>query len=135
MHPKQLENIFSLSSRNRYDHFLIKVCDWEELWLLETKNYKFLTISVQPDIKCIPVWPHHDYGRAYAEDSKQHIQAWLTANVFMEEWLPRLHKNGVRIGVLSNLETAVWFVVSFDLRTDLENGLRSRMTTILSVSL
>lgn len=31
MHPKQLENVFALTSQQRYEHFISKVCDWEEL--------------------------------------------------------------------------------------------------------
>ncbi len=33
MHPKQIENIFSLTPKQRYEHFVSKVCDWEELWM------------------------------------------------------------------------------------------------------
>lgn len=124
IHPKQLENVFALSSNERYKHFIIKVCDWEELWILESKEEKFLTVHLEPDIQYIPVWPHPEYAIAYAEDSEEYVPTRLAIDIFIERWIPGLHKDNIQVGVLPNLETTVWIIDPLDLKADLELGLK-----------
>ncbi len=123
MHPKQLENVFSLSSKERYEHFVSKVADWEEVWILIGADNNFLTVNSDAnDIEYLPVWPHPDYAKAYAEGLDLSLEPKLIElTIFMERWLLGLQKDGLKVGTLPNLEVTVWIMEPSDLLTDLEN--------------
>ena len=123
MHPKQLESVFGLSSEDRYSHFLSKVCDWGELWALEDPSQQFLIINPEPDLKYIPVWPHSEYAAAYGKEYEIYKPFKIELSRFMENWLPGLDADGVKVGVLPNLDTTVWIMEPMDLKADLENGI------------
>ena len=45
MNHRQLENVFTLSSEQRFQHFISKLCDWEELWILEDTQQNSLIMN------------------------------------------------------------------------------------------
>ena len=124
MHPKQLENVFALTSKQRYEHFILKVCDWEELWILEDNNKDFLIITPQEDLAYLPVWPHADYALAFHEIYPSLKPSRVELDGFLETWLPNLNNDGLKVGVLPNLGTTVWIIDPLDLKAELENELQ-----------
>ena len=124
MHPKQLENVFALTSKQRYEHFILKVCDWEELWILEDNNKDFLIITPQEDLAYLPVWPHADYALAFHEVYPSLKPSRVELDSFLETWLPNLNNDGLKVGVLPNLGTTVWIIDPLDLKAELENELQ-----------
>ena len=124
MHPKQLENVFALTSKQRYEHFISKVCDWEELWILEDNNKDFLIITPQEDLAYLPVWPHADYALAFHEIYPSLKPSRVELDSFLETWLPNLNNDGLKVGVLPNLGTTVWIIDPLDLKAELENELQ-----------
>ena len=124
MHPKQLENVFALTSKQRYEHFILKVCDWEELWILEDNNKDFLIITPQEDLAYLPVWPHADYALAFHEIYPSLKPSRVELDSFLETWLPNLNNDGLKVGVLPNLGTTVWIIDPLDLKAELENELQ-----------
>lgn len=124
MHPKQLENVFALTSKQRYEHFIAKVCDWEELWILEDNNENFLIITPQQDLEYLPVWPHADYALAFHEVYPSLKPSQIQLDTFLEIWLPNLNNDGLKVGVLPNLGTTVWIIDPLDLKEELENELK-----------
>ena len=124
MHPKQLENVFALTSKQRYEHFILKVCDWEELWILEDNNKDFLIITPQEDLAYLPVWPHADYALAFHEIYPSLKPSRVELDSFLETWLPNLNNDGLKVGVLPNLGTTVWIIDPLDLKEELENELK-----------
>ena len=91
MHPKQLENVFALTSKQRYEHFISKVCDWEELWILADQNQDFLIVIPQENLEYLPVWPHADYASAFHEIYPSHKPSRVELDSFLEIWLPNLN--------------------------------------------
>ena len=124
MHPKQLENVFALTSKQRYEHFISKVCDWEELWILADHNQNFLIITPQENLEYLPVWPHADYASAFHEIYPSHKPSRVELDSFLEIWLPNLNDDGLKVGVLPNLGTTVWIIDPLDLKEELENELQ-----------
>lgn len=96
IHPKELENVFALNSRKRYEHFISKVCDWEELWILENDEEKFLIECPEPHVKYVPVWPHPEYAEAYEKDYKVYSPAKIELSSFINNWSPGLNDDGIR---------------------------------------
>lgn len=124
MHPKQLENVFSMSSKERYEHFLIKVCDWEEVWVLSNTTENLLTICPDGGVEYLPVWPHDEYAKAFSKLSySEYSPSKIDIYDFVQKHLFELDKNQLKIGVLPNLDTTVWIIEPSDLRLDLEGEL------------
>ena len=125
MHPKQLENVFALNSKERYEHFVGRVCDWQELWILENAEENFLIVSPkESEIEYMPVWPEPEYAIEFAKvDGLTYTPKKVEVSAFIDKWLPGLKEDGIKVGVLPNLETTVWIVEPSDLKSDLEEGL------------
>jgi len=120
IHPQQLENVFSLSSKERYEHFIIKVCDWQEVWFLAAPNESFLTIKVDDTNEYVPVWPHKEYALAFAKNTySSYLPSSMGIDKFVEEFLPKINDSSLNIGTLPNLETTVWSIKPEDLRDEL----------------
>ncbi|MCU4581564.1 DUF2750 domain-containing protein [Acinetobacter gyllenbergii] len=124
MHPKQIENIFSLTPKQRYKHFVSKVCDWEELWILEDEHANYLILTPQENLEYLPVWPHTDYAACFREVYPSFTPTKVDLNNFIEKWLQILNDDGIKIGVLPNLDISVWIIDPLDLKEELENELK-----------
>ncbi len=120
MHEKQIENVLALNSEERYLHFLNKVADWEQLWVLCKKDDNIFTRSTD-EIEYLPVWPHP----AYANESKNIMDSELEPreiklDEFMESWLQGLESDGLKVGVFPDLDGKVWIMEPKDLLRALE---------------
>ena len=124
MHPKQLENVFALTSKQRYEHFISKVCDWEELWILADQNQNFRIITPQENLEYLPIWPHADHASAFHAIYPSHKPSRVELDSFLEIWLPNLNDDGLKVGVLPNLGATVWIIGPLDLKEELENELQ-----------
>ena len=126
IHPKEFESVFSLESRQRYQHFVSKVCDWEELWILENEEENFLIVCPEADIEYFPVWPHPDYASAFGSDDYPNYKpSKIELEKFIETWLPGLDKDGIKVGAMPNLETTVWIIDPNNLKVDLKEELKA----------
>lgn len=128
LHHKHLENVFRLSSKERYDHFILKVCDWEEIWYLKNSEDNFVTKYVKDEnVGYFPVWPHPDYAKKFGEDEEIPVSpANIDLHEFIDRWLPGLSHDGFKVGVLPNLATTVWVIDPLDLRADLKEELANQ---------
>ena len=124
MHPKQLENVFALTSKQRYENFISKVCDWEELWILADQNQNFRIITPQENLEYLPIRPHADHASAFHEIYPSHKPSRVELDSFLEIWLPNLNDDGLKVGVLPNLGATVWIIGPLDLKEELENELQ-----------
>ena len=113
-----------MTSKQRYEHFISKVCDWEELWILADQNQDFLIITPQENLEYLPVWPHADYASAFHEIYPSLKPSRIELDSFLETWLPNLNKDGLNVGVLPNLGATVWIIGPLDLKEELENELQ-----------
>lgn len=67
LHQKHFENVINLAEKDRYQHFIARISDWEELWSLKNEQ-GFVSFSDSEEHKGIPFWPHPDYANALATD-------------------------------------------------------------------
>ena len=54
-----------LNADYRFDHFISKLVEHEELFVLTDEHGVMMLTTEEED--CIPVWPHPDYAKAWAE--------------------------------------------------------------------
>ena len=117
---QQKENVLALPARERYQHFVRRVADWEKLWVLSDAKEN-LFIRTASTVKYLPVWPHPEY----AVDTANLVAFDLTATEvdlydFMDNWLPGLESDGLKVGVFPDLDGNVWIIEASDLRESLE---------------
>lgn len=124
INPKQLSNVSALSSEQRFQHFISKVCDWEELWILVDLNLNFLIVRPENNIQYLPVWTHADYANQFAHIYPSFKPQKLKLNIFLTEWIINLTNQNIKVGVMPNLEITVWLIQPNDLKIQLENELR-----------
>lgn len=121
MHPEQLKNVFALDSKDRYEHFILKACDWEDVWLLADSDGIFLTLSPNDNVEYLPVWPHSEFAVAFTGiNYSEYTPVKISIYSFLEDLLSDITKENIKIGVLPNLETTVWIIGADELREDIK---------------
>jgi len=121
MHPKHYENVLALTSEERYDHFLVKVADWEQLWSLYSKE-GWLERTTPEGVKYISVWPHPDYAKEIAKEYyPEHIEKEISLKKFMNEWLPKLENDNIKIGVFPSQDGTNWLISPKELLEDIKS--------------
>lgn len=123
VHEKEFENVIRLPSFDRYQYFLNKVADWEEIWSVgHAEGWRMM--SDAEGTVCIPVWPARAYAEAccqgpWSGDEPRAISLddWLT------RWLPGMRDDGRKVAVFP-LPSDQGLVFEVDrLREDLEETL------------
>jgi len=123
IHEKELQNVFNLDAKERYEHFIGKTCDWEEVWLLSDSKQCVLKVAFE-GVEYIPVWPHPDYAVAFAKNSySEYRPAHFDIYSFVDSFLKEFVGLNIKIGVLPNLETTVWLMTPEDLQEDISDEL------------
>ena len=94
MNEAQFDAVVALPAQERYDHFISKVADWEELWTLRDET-GFVLFQDDAGSECIPVWPHPDYAAALARGRwEECTPARLDLESFTTEWIPGAAEEG-----------------------------------------
>ena len=61
MHPNQLEAVFALESKNRYEYLIKKVADAEEVYVILDQEECYVTCGSEKEV-IIPVWPEREFA-------------------------------------------------------------------------
>jgi len=123
LNAKQVDNIFKLSCEERYDYFLNKLADWQELWILVNEDKQFLKIFSEEDaLEYVPVWPHPDFAVAYVGDSGEPLTPKrILLSDFFDRWVSGLQRDELEVGVFPSLDKTVWMTAPSELQEDLED--------------
>ena len=120
MNRKQFDSVVSLDAPKRYQHFISKIADWEEVWSLKNTE-GFVGMADDNGNECIPFWPHPDYAEALANiewnDCKPEK---IPLDAFIGKWLPGMEKDGINVAVFPTPESKGIMVNPKQLKTDLE---------------
>lgn len=116
--------IIALSSEERYQHFLKKVADWEELWAL-SDGEGWVVQATSDNRPYITLWPHPEFA-------KDAVKRFLPGNeveeidfeFLLEQCIPLLKREGIAISILPNHE---WQAVLLS-ADQFEADLREEMT-------
>ena len=99
IHKKEIENVLNMNGPERYDYFIRKLADWEEVWSLKAEGGWAMVSSSDSD-KCIPFWPHSEYARICARDQwEEYSPKAIKIEAFMEKWLVGMSNDGINVAV------------------------------------
>lgn len=123
MNEKELVTVSGLTPEKRYEYFIKKVADYEEVWSL----YKDGWVLSQDEFgnKLFPIWPKEEFAKLWAvsELSKFELKA-IDLYEFIENLAPLLKKDGIKFDVFSNNESSILRDIDDllrDLNEELEN--------------
>lgn len=93
----------SLNADYRYDHFISKLVEHGELYVL-TDEHGVMMLTTE-DEDCIPVWPHTEYAEAWAngEWAECKPQA-ITLKVWMERWIDGMEEDQLCVAVFPTVD-------------------------------
>lgn len=123
MNKKEFEALLSKPANKRYEYFIKKIAEKEELWGLYEDGW---AMSEDDDGGLlIPFWPLKEYAEHCAiNEWKSYNARRIALNVFIEKWLPKMKKDGLKVSIFSNGVDAVNIdtdIVLNHLKDELEN--------------
>lgn len=94
MHKRKIENIFRLSSQERFSYFIRKVTDFEEVWGLSDGS-EWALIGDSDDNQLFPVWPEKDFAEICATGVwYNYVPKSIPLNDFISKLSPKLATEG-----------------------------------------
>ena len=94
----------TLGDDERFNHFVNKVCEQEQLWIL-TDEHGCMMLTSDDDEDCIPVWPHQDYAQEWAvDDWAQCKPEPLTLKVWQSRWVPGMEDDELLVAVFPTVD-------------------------------
>ena len=81
---KEFENVLRLRPEKRYEYFIKKVADWQEIWSLWKDGWVLMGDANHTEI--VPVWPHPMFAEAFA------VGEWLgyePKRIGLDDWLTK----------------------------------------------
>ncbi len=122
LNPKQIESIIKLPADKRYQHFIKRVVDQEELWGIYDSDW--ITIK-KDDGELFPVWPNKEYAQVFLQ--KNFPSAFvkpIDLYEFIDTFLPELGERNIAVSVFPTPDNeghiACYEKVIDDLNTELE---------------
>ena len=81
-----------LNADYRYEHFISKLVEHEELFILTDEHGVMMLTTDDED--CIPVWPHPEYAKAWAEGEWAQCKPQsITLKVWLEKWIDGMEQD------------------------------------------
>jgi hypothetical protein len=120
---KEIEVVFSIPANKRYEYFIKKVADYEEIWGLYNNGWAISEDNAGN--KLIPFWPKSEFALMCAN---HHWENYETSKIkleeFINEWLPDMKRDGIKPSIFyNNIDSVVRDID--DLLADLEEELEN----------
>jgi hypothetical protein len=120
MNKKQFDSVIKLDAPKRYQHFISRISDLEELWSLKNKD-GYVMLADDNGNKCLAFWPHPDYAKALLKDE------WIDCAPdkidlynFLNNWLSGMEKDGFNVAVFPTPDSKGIIVDPIRLKKDIE---------------
>ena len=96
---KEAEHVLKLDNRKKYTYFIHKIADYTEVWsLVDADGWAELELGEK---SYFPVWAKKEHSDLCRSDEWQDYHSEeIDLDDFLEEWIPRLKREGVRITVM-----------------------------------
>lgn len=123
MNNKEFEAIIKLPANIRYEYFIKKVADYEEVWALYDDG--FVTAIDENGNKVIPFFPKKEFAQNYAK-LEWAICKPITIELddFINKWLPGMEKDEIKPAIFpvdDKMAVVEYELLIRDLETELEN--------------
>lgn len=113
MNEQQLNAVLALNNEERYQHFVSKVADWEQLWGVRT-NDGWLVPATPEGVEYFPLWPHPEYAQRVADKNwPGHKAEELNYAFLVSEGLEKLANDNVKVAVFPDM---AWQCILTDAR-------------------
>ncbi len=123
MDNKEFESVIKLPAAKRYEYFIKKIADFEELWGLYDDGWA-MTADDNKNMM-IPFWPKKEYAdfcaigewRGYTSES-------IDLYEFINKWLPDMKVDNIKPSIFFNNENSAVIEVEkliSDIEEELEN--------------
>ncbi|MCM3128457.1 MULTISPECIES: DUF2750 domain-containing protein [unclassified Paenibacillus] len=123
MNNKEFEAVIKLPANVRYEYFIKRIADAEEVWGLYDNGWA-VTADERGNL-LLPFWPKKEFAEACAiEDWKSYKGKLIDLSEFVVEFLPQLKKDGIRPSIFFNNEDSAVLEVDIlirDIEAELEN--------------
>lgn len=123
MNINEYNSLMKSDVRKRYEYFIKKVADFEEVWGLYNKGWATTTDSDGRIL--IPFWPRKEFAEACAlHEWQSYVATSIELEEFINEWLPGMREDGVVPSIFWNNDDSAAVEVNViinDLERELEN--------------
>jgi hypothetical protein len=106
MHVKEFDTVIKLKALIRYEYFIKKVLDYEEIWGLYENGW---AITKDDDGNVLlPYWPKKEYAQYCAfYDWSSYLPKKIDLEEFISEWIPGMKKDGLKASIFWNRHDSV----------------------------
>lgn len=119
---KKIENILKMSESERYDYFVRKVADFEQLWGLNNNGWALL--GDDKGNRILPIWPEKEFAQLCAVDQwKSYSPEVIELNNFLEKWIPGMLNDKTMLNVFLTPNSKGTVVSPDQLDEDLQDEL------------
>jgi Protein of unknown function (DUF2750) len=123
VNDEEFASVLALPANRRYGYFVKRAAGHGEVWSLCGDGGWVVAADDQDNLH-FPVWPHPRFAEACAEgpwDGEKSVAVEI--DEWVEAWLPKLDRDGVRIPVFQTPEDQGVGVAPLRLKRDLEDEL------------
>ena len=121
MNEPQFKAVTNLDSFKRFDHFVSKVADWEQMWGVRSEE-GWLVPEAPEGFEYFPVWPHPEYAQKICDlNFPNNTATEISLNDFLEIWIPRFIEDKLKVAVFPNIDWTFWCMEPKDLKDELLN--------------
>jgi len=119
---KKIENILKMTEDERYDYFIRKVADFEQIWGLNDNGWALLGDNDGNQI--LPLWPEKEFAELCAVDQwKNYKPESIELNNFLKKWIPGMINDKTLINIFLTPSANGSVVSPPTLESDLEDEL------------
>lgn len=116
MGNSKIDNIVNLTALERYDYFIRKVSDFEEVWGL--KDAEGWALMGSDEQVLFPIWSENEFAELCKWDNYQPTP--IPLNDFMEKLLTKLEKDSIMLAVFPLAKGKGIIRKVQDLKSDIE---------------
>ena len=125
---QELEAVIALSPEKRYNYFVKRICDWEQVWTLYEDDYIVLNEAKNGKLYIL-LFPFKDFAEHYATNTrgmKGVSYKSFEINEFLETIIKKLQANNVSNALVFPVANGYGLNVSMsdmvkDIQSELEN--------------
>jgi len=123
VNDKEFAAVCALPGPRRYDYFIGKVTDWEEVWSVgEGDGWALMGSDDGQEV--VPVWPAAAYAQACCVDEwKDCVPKAILLAEWMEKWIPGMVADKKKVAVFPLPQGKGIVVKPSDLKLDLDEAL------------
>ncbi len=113
MNEQQFNAVLALTNDERYQHFVSRVADWQQLWGVRTKDGWLIPVTPE-GVEYFPLWPHPEYAQRVADENwPGHEAEQLDYELLISGGLDKLGNDNIKVAIFPNM---AWQCILSDAR-------------------